>query len=395
MALANLYRVVQDLSGNVVPEVLGTVMLSGTSTLATLFSDAAGTAPLPNPLVNNPTYGSFSVFVGAGIYDMSFVKSGYTFQTQYNIALRDPAAGVNVLSGTPNQVILTPPTGVGNVTLSLPQSIAPDSSVQFAHLGLGTPATGDALVVSGVSTFTGTLNANAVAITGGYARLTDVAVITDADSTAYYTNRNAGGNRYAVYGAGTAPSYFGGTVQVGGDVTLNAKLNLGAGVPVTNYKLAINWAHASDYGLVFRPNDIDTGAGWPVMFFSAGGGNIGSISTSGSATAYNTSSDARLKHAVTTLTGALERVRTLRPVSFRWNTDDSAGVGYLAHELMTVIPEAVTGVPDAVDAQGQIVPQQVDHSKLVPWLTAAVQALLARVEVLEGHVSALHAQLTP
>jgi hypothetical protein len=54
-----------------------------------------------------------------------------------------------------------------------------------------------------------------------------------------------------------------------------------------------------------------------------------------------------------------------------------------------VIPEAVTGEPNAVNDDGSIRPQGVDHSKLVPWLTAAVQALVARVETLEAHVAAL------
>jgi len=84
-------------------------------------------------------------------------------------------------------------------------------------------------------------------------------------------------------------------------------------------------------------------------------------------------------------------VRALRPVAFRWNADDSQGHGFLAHELQAVVPEAVTGEPDAVNDDGSIKPQQVDHSKLVPWLTSAAQALLARVETLEAQVAALQA----
>jgi hypothetical protein len=82
-------------------------------------------------------------------------------------------------------------------------------------------------------------------------------------------------------------------------------------------------------------------------------------------------------------------------VAFRWNADDSPGVGFLAHELHGQMPEAVSGEPDAVHDDGSVKPQQVDHSKVVPYLVAAVQALLARVEILEAHLSALQAQLTP
>ena len=78
----------------------------------------------------------------------------------------------------------------------------------------------------------------------------------------------------------------------------------------------------------------------------------------------------------------------LRPKKFRWNADDSPGVGFLAHELQQVVPEAVTGEPDEVNPDGSIQPQQVDHSRLVVFLVGAVQELLKRVEVLEELVTA-------
>jgi hypothetical protein len=137
-----------------------------------------------------------------------------------------------------------------------------------------------------------------------------------------------------------------------------------------------------------------------MVFANLAGSLVGSIFTTASATAYNTSSDARLKHAITPLTGALGVLQALRPVRFRWNADDSQGHGFLAHELQQVVPAAVTGLPDEVNEDGSIKPQQVDHSKLVPWLTSALQeavaqmqALAARVGVLEAHVSDLQAQL--
>ena len=53
---------------------------------------------------------------------------------------------------------------------------------------------------------------------------------------------------------------------------------------------------------------------------------MGTIACTGAATAYNTSSDVRLKHAITALTGALDVVQALRPVAFRWNADDEPGM---------------------------------------------------------------------
>lgn len=370
MALANLYRVCQDLSGNVVPEVLGTVLLSGTSTLATLFSDQAGTAPLPNPLVNNPTYGSFSVFVGAGIYDMQFTKSGYTFETQYNIALRDPAAGVNVLSGTPNQVILTPPTGVGNVTLSLPQSIAPDSNVQFAHLGLGTPATGNALQVSGLAVFTAGLQASGAPI------LLDGQTV-EINTTLHRVNINPTG--------GTNP---------GLDCVPQAYFRAQVGIQTPaagNAALSLKHARASQWGLTIGASDGDSGGNPTVQFLNVAGGSTGSITNTATTTAYNTTSDGRLKTHIAALVGAGDVIRALRPVSFRWRSDDSPGVGFVAGEVAQVVDGVVTGKADAVDHQGHITPQHMDLSKLVPWLTAALQDALTAIETLTARVHALEA----
>ena len=79
------------------------------------------------------------------------------------------------------------------------------------------------------------------------------------------------------------------------------------------------------------------------------------------------------------LAGALEAVLALRPVTFRWKADASEGHGLVAEEVADVVPGVVTGAPEAVDAEGRIVPQQIDYAKLVPWLLGAVQALAARV----------------
>jgi hypothetical protein len=57
--------------------------------------------------------------------------------------------------------------------------------------------------------------------------------------------------------------------------------------------------------------------------------------------------------------------------------------GVLAHELSNVLPYAVTGDKDALDKDGNINPQGVDYSKLVPVLVKAIQELSAKVTALE------------
>ena len=77
-------------------------------------------------------------------------------------------------------------------------------------------------------------------------------------------------------------------------------------------------------------------------------GKVGSITTSGSATAFNTSSDYRLKEDWQPMSGALDRVDALKPVNFAWKANGERVDGFLAHELAEVIPEAVTGEKDAM-----------------------------------------------
>ena len=147
-------------------------------------------------------------------------------------------------------------------------------------------------------------------------------------------------------------------------------------------------------------------------------GQVGSITTNGSATAFNTSSDHRLKENVADMTDAITRVKTLAPKRFNFIADDSVTVdGFLAHEAQAVVPEAVTGThnevetwtqqeiddgdaPDGtsagdnkLDGDGNTVPvmQGIDQSKLVPLLTAALKESIAKIETLETKVAALEA----
>lgn len=118
---------------------------------------------------------------------------------------------------------------------------------------------------------------------------------------------------------------------------------------------------------------------------------FGSITTDGSSVAYNTSSDYRLKENVVTLSGAASRLLQLKPVRFNWKANPSLGTidGFLAHEVSPVVPEAIIGEKDAVDEKGNIKPQNIDPSKLIPLLTAALQEALKRIETLEADVAAL------
>ena len=119
---------------------------------------------------------------------------------------------------------------------------------------------------------------------------------------------------------------------------------------------------------------------------------VGEITSSNSSTAYNTTSDYRLKENVVDMTGAIDRVKALKPSRFNFLVDPDTTVdGFLAHEAQEIVPESVTGEKDAVDADGNPEYQGIDQAKLVPLLTGALQEAIAKIETLEAKVAALEA----
>jgi hypothetical protein len=144
-------------------------------------------------------------------------------------------------------------------------------------------------------------------------------------------------------------------------------------------------------------------------------GLVGEITTNGSSTSYNTSSDYRLKENVVDLTGASARVNQLDVKRFNFIADETNTLvdGFLAHEVATVVPEAITGTKDAMrDEEYEVTPavldddgnvtteavmgtrsvpkyQGIDQSKLVPLLTAALQEALAKIDAMETRLTAL------
>ena len=120
--------------------------------------------------------------------------------------------------------------------------------------------------------------------------------------------------------------------------------------------------------------------------FRQAGGVRGSISVGGASTAYNTSSDYRLKENVNYTWDGTTILKQLKPAKFNWkaDSDDTTVYGFIAHEAKEVVPDSVIGEKDAVDEKGEIDPQQIDQSKLVPLLVKTVQELEARIKTLEG-----------
>jgi hypothetical protein len=113
---------------------------------------------------------------------------------------------------------------------------------------------------------------------------------------------------------------------------------------------------------------------------------IGEIATNGVTNVqYSTSSDYRLKENIVTEWDATSRLKQLKPSRFNFKEEkDITRDGFIAHEVSSVVPEAVSGEKDAVDKNGNIDPQGIDHSKLVPLMVKTIQELEARIATLES-----------
>ena len=114
---------------------------------------------------------------------------------------------------------------------------------------------------------------------------------------------------------------------------------------------------------------------------------VGAIQTYNTSTVYTTGSDYRLKENVVPMKGALDRVDQLKPSRFNFIGYEEIVDGFLAHEVQNIVPEAIIGIKDEVDTEGNPVYQGIDQSKLVPLLVGAIKELKAEIEILKTQIN--------
>jgi hypothetical protein len=169
------------------------------------------------------------------------------------------------------------------------------------------------------------------------------------------------------------------------------------------YAMRVDMPSTNTYGVLFRNN----------------GNNVGDIRINSSTTTYNTSSDYRLKEDIAPMTGALDKVSALKPVTYKWKSTGEESQGFIAHELAEVVPDCVTGEKDGMrteqyevtpaieatyDEEGnELTPaveavmgerevpeyQGIDTSFLVATLTAAIQELKAELDSVKAELQTL------
>ena len=122
------------------------------------------------------------------------------------------------------------------------------------------------------------------------------------------------------------------------------------------------------------------------------GNQKGNIQVTTSGATFNSASDYRLKENVVAISDGITRLKQLSPSRFNFIEEPDTTVdGFIAHEVQAVVPEAVTGTHNEVDADGNPVMQGMDYGKVTPLLTAALQEAIAKIETLEAKVAALEA----
>jgi hypothetical protein len=220
--------------------------------------------------------------------------------------------------------------------------------------------------------------------------------ITSNSTTSALTFASGGGGGAAVaFGRGTGYdtqiSFWTNSAATANTATERMRIDSNGDVCIgTTTALArLNIQKAFAGGTAININTTTASTTYYAFAFRHNGSETGSITVSTTATAYNTSSDYRLKENVVPLIDAIDRVNNLQVHRFNFIADPDRTVdGFIAHEVEDIVPEAINGEKDAEDDDGNPVYQGIDQSKLVPLLTAALQEAIAKIETLEARLTA-------
>jgi hypothetical protein len=377
---------------------VGTSTGSGNNVLST-------SPTLVTPNLGVPTFATLTSATGLPI---STGVSGLGTGIATALAVNTGSAGAPVLFngalGTPSGGTLTSVTGLPlttGVTGTLPTANGGTNLTSFTSGGVVYASSSSALATGSGFTYNGTSaqiqtsssgsTPNMLSLvnnTGGAANATGVklwmsgrAAQADADRGTYIEavttdTNNAHAMVFATSASGLAP-------------TERARIDSSGNLLVGKTSSALGTAGIEIFGAGYGQFTASSDASLFTNRLASDGDTVkfyrqtslvGSISVTTTLTSYNVTSDYRLKNTIAPMTGALAKVALLKPCTYKWNVDGSDCEGFIAHELAEVVPHAVTGAKDAVDANGNPKYQGIDVSFLVATLTAAIQELKAEFD---------------
>ena len=294
--------------------------------------------------------GGVSLSGGAGVGNAFYPY--YNSATNYNAVGSDSNGGMTFITGVSSPSIRATIDSSGNV-------------------GIGTSSPGYNLNVYGSSP---------IIVAQDNGANGTRALIQATNTAVYFGNVYSGSNVPIVFSIGGGS---GGTERMRIDSSGNLLVGTTTALSGNTFK-ALSGSAAATFSTATSTN-------FSLVYFN-NGTYCGSITTNGSATAFNTSSDYRLKENVQPMMGALTKIAALKPVTYKWKINGADGEGFIAHELAEIFPDAVAGEKDAVDENGDIKPQGVDTSFLVATLTAAIQEQQALITQLTDRIAALEAR---
>ena len=355
-------------------------------------------------LVLKTTNGSFTVQ-----NDRSLGTSGaltFAGNTANNIVIDHNTGNVGIGTSSPGSKLTVNGdifASGGNIYTGANQQLSSDSSIRPLIFGIG--GTEKARIDSSGNVGIGETNngsywsgANRLVVrNSGNAGATIVSGTGGLGTLAFTDTQSVTNEGYVLYDHSVNALKFGTLntermqITSSGTVLLNGQTSNPTGAATSLYT---NSASGSAEGITIK-SDSTSGNRFMIGFYNNANSKVGDIVYNGTSTAYNTTSDYRLKENVVAVTDGITRIKQLNPSRFNFigNTETTVD-GFLAHEVQSVVPEAVTGTHNQVDDDNNPVYQGIDQSKLVPLLTAALQEAIAKIETLETSNADLLARVT-
>lgn len=113
------------------------------------------------------------------------------------------------------------------------------------------------------------------------------------------------------------------------------------------------------------------------------GSEVGRIESVTGGVTYNTTSDRRLKDNIEPIADGTEKLMAMKPVTHTWKDIPMSPTvhGFIAQEMIEVVPEAVTGDPTGEEMMA------MDYGRITPVLVAALQDAHKKLAELEARLN--------